>query len=492
MALAPSCMTSDSRNPSVLSPLESRCSGYIDDSIFFAASKEEAERVRDLVLADLAKFGIVVNAQKANLAPAQCVTYLGYMFDASVEPRLFVPGDKLERLLTDVRGYLSDVRQDPERHFRGTTIASLVGRLLSMRHALSPVRVATRELIACLRQLPLVTNAHGHQLRDFSADLQLTRGAAAELVFWAEQGRSWNGLRWAQANPDVVIYTDASSAGWGALALDVHHGLEQDLVSWDQGAHPEGLSEHSLRTELHGILQALIRMQDTVRGKTVRHRTDSLGTFYGLRNGGFNTGELSDVNDLVRRIWLVCCRLDVNLQPEYVGKDVIIRSGAEELSRRAIDDSTTLLRPYFLDLVSKYGWPQADLFASPETVQRDAKGKALPYFSKLAVEDKACIGVDALVHTWPAKGYAFPPLHLGLATVEKALSCAKGTRTIVVLPDWAAQPATVLAEEMADDMLDLDWAPSCTETAPGQLRPIETDATWNRTRFRAYLLCGRV
>lgn len=51
---------------------------YIDDFIFFARSKEEAETLRDRILADLDTFGFRLNLSKTCLTPAQAVTYLGF------------------------------------------------------------------------------------------------------------------------------------------------------------------------------------------------------------------------------------------------------------------------------------------------------------------------------------------------------------------------------------------------------------------------------
>lgn len=65
-----------------------RCSGYIDDSIFFASSYAEALRVRERVLQDLEDLGVTINSKKAALTPTQCVSYLGYLFDTSGEPRV--------------------------------------------------------------------------------------------------------------------------------------------------------------------------------------------------------------------------------------------------------------------------------------------------------------------------------------------------------------------------------------------------------------------
>ena len=85
-------------------------------------------------------------------------------------------------------------------------------------------------------------------------------------------------------------------------------------------------------------------MGEAWRGLVLRHRTDSTGTYYGLCNGGFATDSHSDLNELVRRIWMATAYLEVNLQPEFVGKHVILRSGADQLSRETAEDGLVLRR----------------------------------------------------------------------------------------------------------------------------------------------------
>lgn len=164
-------------------------------------------------------------------------------------------------------------------------------------------------------------------------------------------------------------------------------------------------------------------------------------------------------SQLVRRSRMICCHLDVHLHPEYVGKHVIIRSGAHGLSRRAVDDLTTLRPEVFGRLANSWGWSEADLFASAGTAQRDRHGQPLPYYSRL------------------------PDL--------RSLACPRGTVTLLVLPNWPAQPwhaklAASGAETM--DLGDQAWA---ALTPAGQLRHIESDATERTTRLRAWRVQGR-
>ena len=45
----------------------------------------------------------------------------------------------------------------------------------------------------------------------------LDRNAREELTWWQESLQSWNGKAVLEPNPDIVIETDVSQLGWGAV-----------------------------------------------------------------------------------------------------------------------------------------------------------------------------------------------------------------------------------------------------------------------------------
>lgn len=105
-----------------------RCSNYIDDFIFFARSREEAEGLRDRVLADMERLGWYVNIPKSQLAPAQRVTYLGYELCSTPHPFLQVPAQKVRACREKIRYMLG--RRDSlgtSVSFEGRTVAAVAG-----------------------------------------------------------------------------------------------------------------------------------------------------------------------------------------------------------------------------------------------------------------------------------------------------------------------------------------------------------------------------
>lgn len=427
-----------------------RCSAYIDDGIWAAESRELACKMRDDVLTDLQRFGLVINRKKAHLRPAQAVRFLGYILDtAGPRVRLFVPDDKLGALVTDV-GKITEQAELGKRTWPGRSIASVVGRILAMRYALPPARLMTRELLACLRQLPLRTIKKGDsppvQARNYDATVTLSEGALAELRFFEQSARAWNGAEWFEATPTRVLYTDACSSGYGAVL----HGVDdegrqiQHALAWTQGELnlPEA-DRGSTRTELRALLEALCALEAEVQGETLLHCTDSQATRFGLENGGYCVGENSSLNLDVRRIWAAQLVLGVRLHSRYVGSAAIIESKADELSRTAGQDEgfddRACLRPWVWSRVMDelQVRPEVDLFCEPEL-----SPGGLPYFVRRRQDagGEDCLGVDALAQPWIGSVYGFPPTSLIQTAVEKAIKeVQEGSARLVVLvlPNWS-------------------------------------------------------
>ena len=307
-----------------------RVSNYIDDFIFFAASYEEAVALRNRVLRDMAMFGWHISLSKSLLNPAQRVLYLGFIFCSVPMCHIYVPAAKIAALKA-----LLISRHEAGKLLSGLDIARITGTLQSMRFAMSPVNLFTRALYRWQALLP--RNAEGHFV--FSARLPLSAPAVLELRFWHKQLAAWNGATLTAGTFSRILYTDASGSGWGGLVQRVLSRTEEpaQLVAsqlWDDIE-----STDSVLTELQGLHEALLSFAHDLAGTQVLHRTDSLSTYWVIANAGSRRSERLSM--LARHIWFLCLRHSISLSSEYVGKDVIIRKGADLLSRwQAVADSS--------------------------------------------------------------------------------------------------------------------------------------------------------
>lgn len=474
-----------------------RCCSYIDDGLWAASSLEDALKLREVVLKDLATFGLIVNQAKAQVEPSQAVRFLGHIVDtSSSEVRLFVPDDKVTKIVADVCKVL-DAEVDGSIKVSGHQLASVLGKVLATQYAYAPARLMTRELFAALRQLPYremrsskgVESEHWIRVRDYSKPVTLGEAAILELRFLAKMPH-WNGATWCEATPTRTLYTDGSKWGFGALLRRVRDGVEGDVMAWTQGEHDLSESERdSTRTELVAILEALASMEDDVRGETVLHRTDNVALYFALANGGYTVGENSDLNLMIRKVWALSSLLGVRLQTEYVGSAGIIRSGADLLSREDFDrEDRSLLKSEAYEHACRMlqTYPDKDLFAEPGRNQ-----DRLPYYSRnpehVDVEE-GCLGYDALTQPWRGTCWAYPPGPLVDVAVLKALREVDrhGSKIIIVVPHWPGRPWFPLLNPFR--FVELGTLEKVTTLPPGRGRPIELKETWKSTVLRAYLI----
>ena len=151
--------------------------------------------------------------------------------------------------------------------------------LQSFRAAVQPVPFFTKALYACLGDLPELWPKSGW--RDFQATLTLTAAAWAELEFWRERLREWNGTPAAAQRATRVLYTDASGGGWGALlARAQQRGYDAAVYrmssTWDEidSVSPDVAAGLLVADLLHRLLAVLC---SRVSAGCVQHGRDARG-----------------------------------------------------------------------------------------------------------------------------------------------------------------------------------------------------------------------
>jgi hypothetical protein len=156
---------------------------------------------------------------------------------------------------------------------------------------------------------------------------------------------------------------------------------------------------------------------------------------------------------VARRVFTYCLCYNISLASDYVGADVIIKSGADALSR-ITDHSDCQLHPaIFARLWHACGPFDVDRFASYLSVQCvPGSDRALPYWALFA--DGQCVGVDALSADWRGvRNYAFPPV----ALVGQTLLLVQEQRasTVLIVPKWEAHWWWPVLVELAQVLVPL-------------------------------------
>ncbi|KAI2667881.1 ORF V: Enzymatic polyprotein [Labeo rohita] len=244
---------------------------------------------------------------------------------------------------------------------------------------------------------------------------------------WSDPAFLLAGVPLGQVSRHLVVYTDASSTGWGAVCNG-----QAASGSW---TGPR-LQWHINCLELLAVLLALRRFRPTLRHKHVLVRTDSTATVaYINRQGGLRSRRMSQLARhmlLWSQTWLKSLRA-VHIPGE-------LNRAADQLSRQSTHPGEWRLHPETVQLIwSHFGEAQIDLFASPESSH-------CQLFYSL---DEASLGRDALAHSWPpGPKYAFPPVSLLAQTLCKIREDEE--QVLLVAPYWPTRTCPSLENPLEE------------------------------------------
>ena len=376
-----------------------RISAYLDDLIIVAATKELSLEATRLVLNKLERLGFLVKESKSSLTPSTTLQHLGFEID-TVSMSLKVPGQKIR-----------DLRREASKLINKTTctirqLASFIGKAVAMTAAVFPARLKVQRLLAVKIQA-LKSGASWSDL------ISIPHEATAELLWWRTNLQQWNGQSWIVANPQVDIYTDASSSGWGVVINNKSHsGI------WNT----QQQSRHINYKELLTVFIALKR--PSVQGRTVNIISDNVTTIAYINHfGGTRSPELMR---LATTLWNWCLSTGTRIRTTYVPSAF---NPADAPSRRLTGQLEWAIdRKFFRRLDQQWGPHHVDLFASPINHH-------LPRYMTWKPSEGA-VGHDALQHLWKPLGnvYLCPPWNL----ISPALQKIKQEKIMatIITPHW--------------------------------------------------------
>ncbi|XP_068758092.1 uncharacterized protein [Montipora capricornis] len=250
----------------------------------------------------------------------------------------------------------------------------------------------------------------------YDALIALSPSARVELAWWLRHTLNANGSPVHLPPPDMIITTDASKKGWGAV-----HQSFQTNGRWSQ---KESL-QHINYLELKASFLALKTFLKDKSHVSVSLQLDNTTAIAYINNkGGTRSPQLMT---LALEMWDWCQERDILLIASHIpGRDNV---SADKESREFTDMSEwkldpILIQPFLLNC-------QTDLFASRLTSQLAAYISWRP--------DLGAIHTDAFTINWATlRGYAFPPFNLISKTLTKVT--IDQTELILVAPVWQAQP----------------------------------------------------
>jgi hypothetical protein len=179
---------------------------YLDDLLVMASSKNECSKHLMMAVKLLQSLGFVINKEKSLLIPTQQIEFLGYVL-SSTSMQVRISHQKCATIVQKCK----DVLHRSTLSIR--EVASIVGLLKSVIHAIMPSAMFCRHLQLC--QIAALKKAE----LGFEGTMTLPLKAKEELNLWIQHLQVWNGRPMFPPPVNFVVQTDASLKGWGGACF---------------------------------------------------------------------------------------------------------------------------------------------------------------------------------------------------------------------------------------------------------------------------------
>ena len=377
---------------------------YLDDWLVLSSSEKKAkESIREL-LSLCRTLGIVINEKKSDLVPSQSAKYLGMTIDTGAG-KVFPSLARVEKFLTVAERFCS-MPSPPAQLWQ-----VILGHLASLERLVPHGRLRMRSLQWHLK------SQWSPESDPPSLPVALPEESRRDLSWWMVRDHLLVGVRFGTPAPDLHLYSDASSSGWGAHLLDLN-------VSGVWSAQEKLL--HINLLEMKALFLALQAFQEVVAGHHVTAMCDnSTVVAYVNKQGGTVSRPLCLLTSRLLR-WTES--FDVHLEARYLPDESNVL--ADVLSRRGqvVGTEWSLHPQVARALLRTWGNPSIDLFAT-------CLNAKLPLYCSL-VPDPQAVFEDAFRHPWDDLDlYAFPPFALVVRVIARVQQSSLVAMTLVA-PLW--------------------------------------------------------
>ena len=371
-----------------------------DDWLVLSSSEKKAkESIREL-LSLCRTLGIVINEKKSDLVPSQSAKYLGMTIDTGAG-KVFPSLARVEKFLAVAERFCS-MQSPPAQLWQ-----VILGHLASLERLVPHGRLRMHSLQWHLK------SQWSPESDPPSLPVALPEEARRDLSWWMVRDHLLVGVRFGTPAPDLHLYSDVSSSGWGAHLLDQN-------VSGVWSAQEKLL--HINLLEMKALFLALQAFQEDVAGHHVTAMCDnSTVVAYVNKQGGTVSRPLCLLTSRLLR-WTES--FDVHLEARYLpGESNVL---ADVLSRRGqvVGTEWSLHPQVARALLRTWGNPSIDLFAT-------CLNAKLPLYCSL-VPDPQAVFEDAFRHPWDDLDlYAFPPFALVGRVIARVQQSSRVAMTLV-------------------------------------------------------------
>ena len=272
------------------------------------AAPSESQLLQDLSTALwlFVALGFIVNIPKSVTVPTQCLEFLGFVINTQ-NMTITLPSQKIHPIQKEATHLSLDVVQV-------RTLAHFIGTLVATR----PV-VPTGPLhYRALQDLKIKTLRKSSSYQVMG---QVTKEVQLDLRWWVTQLPTCCSSPIVKQEATIVIKSDASDSGWGAVYQRVKTGGR-----WT----PVEAQHHINYLELKAVFLAFQSFLKTKNGITVLIRSDNCTAIaYVNKMGG---PAMTQLCSLALQIWQWCLAMQITPYAEYVaGKENVIADWHRQL-----------------------------------------------------------------------------------------------------------------------------------------------------------------
>ena len=375
--------------------------GYIDDFLIQGDDKKECA----LATSDTGKMfddlGFTVHPEKSVFDPTQEIEFLGFVLN-SVRMEVSISISKSTAICQSIDELISkscvSIRQ----------FAQVIGMLVALDQGVSIGPVFWRRLE--------IEKSRWLRKYKFNYDKMFTLSEIAiqDLLWWKGNMLKYP-VKVLKQKPSVILKTDASLSGWGAVREGCSTG----------GCWMSSEIAHINVLELKAVLFGLKSLCSSEFGTTIQVFSDNSTTIACVNRKG---SAKEECNDITRLIWLWCLERDITLIAIHLPGVQNVTADME--SRKTRQTEWMLNKKIFERVNEMFGPFDIDLFASRVSKQLNSYMSWLP--------DPDALAINALDNLWDFKGmYAFPPFCLLSVVIRKVIQ-ARISVTLIA-PVWERQ-----------------------------------------------------
>ena len=286
---------------------------YIDDVLVMSHTQVKASQLAQEVVELLQRLGFLINWEKSILSPAQSLEYLGMIVD-TVHMELRLPQDKVTKLQKECR----NMSTKPTITLRA--LLRIIGKMTASILAVLEAPLHYRSL-----------QAHANKLRRQGTPLDkqilLSSECKQDLHWWIRSLPVANGRKLKNPLPQVILETDASKSGWGAVS-----GRNAVSGKWS-------LEESQLHINLLELRAARLALKTLCKSSQDTHillkMDNQVAVRYINAKGGTHSHMLNKEAIL---IWSWCRQQNLTIQAEYLPGALNNRADAESRKKSELSE----------------------------------------------------------------------------------------------------------------------------------------------------------